>query len=652
MMTAPARKQSLAPDDLFALRFLRDAKLSPDADRVAYCLSSTESGVERLEIRLRPLSKGEEVVLPFCGVSASWPRWSPDGRALAFVGDGRLWIVPTDLGAAPRALTPPELMITDPPSWSPDGQRIVVASTGQVVVDGNKRLTSASYRGEGIGFLDGFSQSLHILDVADAAIATITTADQGCCTRPAWSPDGRNILFFASADAIPLASYSPRLMLYDVMADRSRTLLGGSWFIEAASWLPSGERIALAGSDDQSITIPNPSLWCIDLDGTLDHRMMAEPARLGGIIHHDMPSWDLTVSNAIQVIDDERALVTDLRHGRYEIVEVALAGPQRVVRPPEEPVSRLALDVGRLGKTLLVAEMSLHHPPELTVIEGHAGPPRRLTCLNTDLLASWPDFEVDTLRIPTVEGWELDGWFLRKRGQSGPLPTVLFIHGGPFSSTGHGFRYDLSMLAAAGLGVLFANFRGSAGYGDDFSRAIMGDWGGKGFPDHMATVNLAVALGLADGERLGVWGPSHGGFATSWVIGHSTRFRAAVVEAGICNLVSAYYVADMPETMVRDIGGRPDELPDLYRATSPLTFAPNATTPTLFIHGEDDLRCPISEAEQMHRALCDAGCRSELLRIADCNHLGDSCGPLPARFAQNEALLDWFVQHLLGVGQR
>ena len=240
----------------------------------------------------------------------------------------------------------------------------------------------------------------------------------------------------------------------------------------------------------------------------------------------------------------------------------------------------------------------------------------------------------------------LEGWFLSRSDREGPQPTVMFIHGGPMLATGHAFRFDFHLLASNGIAVLFANFRGSSGYGEAFLRKLVGDWGSRGFPDHMAAVDASIGRGLADPQRLGVWGPSHGGFATAWIVGHTHRFRAAIVESAAINFSTMYYLSDAAELFLCDLGGRPDEIPDVYRSRSPLTYAHRCRTPTLLLHGEDDLRCPMAEAEQFYRVLRDVGCETELVRIAGMTHVGDSIGPLAVRVAQNEALLDWFERHL------
>jgi dipeptidyl aminopeptidase/acylaminoacyl peptidase len=424
-------------------------------------------------------------------------------------------------------------------------------------------------------------------------------------------------------------------------------VLGNRWYIVDARWLPGGERVAVAAAFDSTLTIPAPGLWVVDRSGgNADFRTPGAIGNVGFRIHHDMPVWDLTHGKSITVLDQHTAFATVQKGGCVEIWRIALDGAIAVERVVGGARSCMVLDAHPAANMLLYATTDLQSPTELCRSSLSGTDEHRLTQLNDAVIARWPAIAVEPLVFKSADGTEIEAWFLRGASRSGSLPTVLFIHGGPFSSTGHAFRYDFLLLAAHGFGVLFANFRGSSGYGDAFSRAIMGNWGERGFMDHMGTVDAAIARGFADPERLGVWGPSHGGFATCWVVGHTRRFRAAVAEAAFTDFSTLYHQTDAPESFARDLGGKPHEIPDVYRALSPLTYAHRCTTPTLLLHGEDDLRCPIGEAEQFHRVLIDAGCTTELFRIPDCHHMGDSTGPLSARCAQNEALLDWFQRFL------
>jgi dipeptidyl aminopeptidase/acylaminoacyl peptidase len=194
--------------------------------------------------------------------------------------------------------------------------------------------------------------------------------------------------------------------------------------------------------------------------------------------------------------------------------------------------------------------------------------------------------------------------------------------------------------------VVFSNFRGSGGYGTEFSEKIVGRWGPMGTPDHLAAIDRAVELGAADPTRLGVYGLSHGGFATCWLLGNTDRFKAGIAENPVTNWTTAYGVGDAPSWIPLELGGSPRQAPERYAELSPLTYAHRCTTPLLFIIGESDLRCPPCEAEQYYRVLKAVGCPTAMLRLPHSNHIGTWIGPPPARNAQNEALVEWFTRHL------
>jgi len=638
-MSAP-----LEPSSLFDLRFLRDAQLSPDGKQIAYCVSETEAD-EHFGIWITSEVGGAERKIPFAG-NAAVPRWSPAGDRLAFAGNGRLHVLDLAAWEAGPPLTPADLLVQGAPSWAPEGGEIAVSLSRQNEPVGARSITGASFRVDGLGFTAGYEQHIHVTRVDRPETIQLTAGDT-CCSQPAWSPCGGTIAFLMTDAAIPLASYSPRLMLMPRSGGEPRELLGKNWFITGLWWHANAQRIVVAGDRDSDLTVPSARLWTIAVDGgTADCRTLGSPGSVGMRIHHDMPSWDLTQSSIFSQLDERFAMVSLQVGGQVRICRVALAGETDVAEVVGGECSNLILGCSAAAGRLLFARTDLHAPPELHSADLDGGSERRLTRLNDAILAAWPKMDVEEIGFVGADGVAVESWYLKDANRTGPLPTVMFVHGGPFNSTGHAFRYDLVLLASRGLGVVFSNFRGSYGYSDQYSRSVMGDWGARAFPDHMGTVDAAIARGLADPERLGVWGASHGGFATAWLVGHTHRFKAAIAEAATTNFETAYYLSDAPEAFARDFGGKPSELPDVYRSRSPLTYAHRCRTPTMMLHGEEDYRCPISEAEQFYRALLDAGCETELRRIPGCSHMGDSAGPLSARRAQNEALVDWFCPRL------
>ena len=228
-----------------------------------------------------------------------------------------------------------------------------------------------------------------------------------------------------------------------------------------------------------------------------------------------------------------------------------------------------------------------------------------------------------------------------------PYPTVLYIHGGPHWWYGNTYGTDFQMLAGAGYAVLFVNPRGSTGYGDDFATALSGKWGILDHKDILSGVDHIIEKGFADPDRLGVFGLSYGGFMTTFLIGQTHRFKAAVAENPVIDLVSEYGTSDMCIWGAESLfGGKPHEVPEVYRRCSPITYAHRCKTPTLLIQCLDDYRCPAGQSEQFYAHLKANGCHVEMIRIPGMSHTGSIDGPIYVQKAQNEALVEWMDSYV------
>ena len=247
-------------------------------------------------------------------------------------------------------------------------------------------------------------------------------------------------------------------------------------------------------------------------------------------------------------------------------------------------------------------------------------------------------------------GFTVEGWTMKPVGftEGRRYPALLNIHGGPHAQYGVGFFDEFQVYAAAGFGVIFLNPRGSQGYGEAFTRAVVGDWGGGDYADVMA--GLDEALGRApwiDPERLGVLGGSYGGFLTSWTVGHTDRFKAACSERAVNCHTSMFGTSDIGHLFnVSEVGGLPWEAPEVYRERSPLTYAKNVTTPLLIVHSEEDFRCPIEQGEQLFVALKKQGKEAVFVRFPDENHELSRSGKPRHRLERFRIILDWFTKRL------
>jgi dipeptidyl aminopeptidase/acylaminoacyl peptidase len=531
------------------------------------------------------------------------------------------------------------------PVWSPDSASIAFTAT-RAMRDRSRpyRVDRHTYRFDGIGLVEDGLTDVYVVDVESGAVRGLT--DDDCMnSEPRWSPSGDEIAYLVSFPPDEPWDFLPDLNVVSV-ADRTTRGLVGSWGgVFGAAWTQAGDRIAFVGmeaTDALDLWGHKRDLWVVDAaGGEPECRTTSVEAGVGLKIQVDLPTYpDLVIPRIVMAGDV--AYVSGQRGADVVVYRVALDGPQTVdLVSGDVGRSSYLVDVDAQGRVLAL-ETSHLDPPELTVDA------RRVTHENDDLLAQLERPTVRRLQARAEDGLETEAWALVPSAGGSPWPTVLYIHGGPHGTFGSTFMIDFHLLAAAGFAVLFHNFRGSGGYGNSFSDAIRGDWGRQGALDHHATVDEAIRVGIADPNRIGVCGYSHGGFATCWLVGTSDRFRAAVSENPVTNWSSAFGAIDSETWVEAELGGTPWDAPDRYRKYSPLSYAPTCGTPLLFIVGEADLRCLPTEAEQYYRVVKRNGVATEMLRLPNASHIGTWTGPLAVRAAQNEALIEWFTRFLLG----
>jgi dipeptidyl aminopeptidase/acylaminoacyl peptidase len=282
----------------------------------------------------------------------------------------------------------------------------------------------------------------------------------------------------------------------------------------------------------------------------------------------------------------------------------------------------------------------------------------RVTELNAPLFREVDLATVEEFSFKGADGWDIQGWIMRPKALPTPPPqagegngrrppAILEIHGGPMAMYSWSFFFEFQLLASHGYPVVFTNPRGSTGYGRAFSAAVNNDWGGKDFQDIMAGIDAAVANGWVDPDRLGVAGGSYGGYMTNWTVGHTDRFKAAVTMRCVSNLASIFGTGDLDWILTIDTM---DAVPwkDLNRLMerSPITYVEKITTPLLILHGERDLRCPISEGEQLFTALKLLGREVRMVRFEGQSHDLSRSGHPRSRTIRLRHIVSWFISHI------
>jgi dipeptidyl aminopeptidase/acylaminoacyl peptidase len=650
------RQRTIQLNDLFRFRFLQDAKLSPDGQWIAYCISHMDASQEREYFTLHLLSShtGQMRQLTSGTTHDSHPAWAPDSKHLAFYsmrsGVRQVHVMPID-GGESRQITYLPQGVGRGPVWSPDGKYIAFsarATADPVYPTKPYRVTRTIYRLDAMGYLHNAVHDLFIVPAEGGEPVNLTQDDIHNCryTAPVWSPDSQEILF-TSTFFPDEYRFFPALRVANLKGEVRDLVRDWGFAAYSALWTPDGEQVVFAGDPLDAPKHKQKHLWIVDSGGgTPECRTSGIQFAVEGALQPDMPIVARDRLTFQMDDDGANAYVPVQDGGTIQIYRIALQG--EIAYEPVVIGERACYPIAYHENRLLILSSNLYDPGNLYLVDTDGRNERQITAFNRELLAEFALPPVDNLHFLSSDGVQVEGWLLQPPGVPPPYPTILYVHGGPDHGWGHIFNFDFHMLAGAGYAVLFINYRGSTGYGDDFSLAIDGHSGELEYADLMAGVDHVIQRGQADPDCLGVCGLSYGGYMSCWIIGHTDRFRAAVPENPLTSRESWYGVSDMALSHLESVGGHVFEVPEVYRKSSPLTYAHRCTTPTLLIQGEYDLRCPPEQSEQFYTVLKATGCVVEMLRLPFSPHSGSISGPPEIRRVQNEALLDWMNRYILG----
>jgi dipeptidyl aminopeptidase/acylaminoacyl peptidase len=661
--------RSIAIDDYFQFHEVLDPQLSPDAQWLAYTVKSPILKDDKNEERIWmiPAAGGDAMPLSAEGLSSSHPRWSPDGKFIAFLsarneGKTEVWLLNRLGGDAQRLTDTPQDV--EEFAWAPDSHRLVLVlrdpspeefeaaksakdaeDKDSATADKPKDKKSKTQRPwvvdrfffklDEVGYLERRRTHLYVFDIASKSATQITSGDFDD-SEPSWSPDGK-LLAFTSNRSEPDPDRTYNSDIWTVVASNTDK---GAHPVQITTnpgtdtnptWSPDGKWITY-------VTQLNPKLF----DYGTKH--IAVSPSVGGEVKVLTRSLDRMSTQPHFSPDGSFIYFIADDDGTQNLCRVPAAGGE-ITRPIG---GRLMLYDYSLAKSGEIAALivTLDRPSELYTISG--GKLTRITHVNDGITSQLKISLGEYVHFNSKDGTVVSGYLYKPLDYTPgkKYPAILRPHGGPVWAYYAEFDHLAQLLAANGYLVLFPNPRGSSGYGEAFCRAIFADWGNKDFEDDMAMVDYAIQQGLADPDKLAVGGWSYGGISTDFIVAQTTRFKAAISGAGVANVFTTYghdqYVRDYETEL-----GRPWENKAVWEKVSPFFRVQNITTPTLFMGGDVDWNVPVIGGEQMYQALKSLGRTTELVVYPGEYHEFTTPSHIKDRL---ERYLAWYAHYVKGDG--
>ncbi|HWV34291.1 MAG TPA: S9 family peptidase [Thermomicrobiales bacterium] len=685
-------KRPITADDLKRIKLVSDPQAQPNGSLVAWTVTTIDDEGDTyagaIWIGNEDGSNARQLT---AGTSKdSSPRWSPDGTTIAFVSnrepmlalpkkhDGenkddkrkkadrkeqasgsnkpQIWTIKIDGGEARQASNHPNGAGSI--SWSPDGREIAFVASDDVTgedgfeapttkgdVADERIIRDLSYRFDGQGWRERYSHIWKV-DLASGEATQLTHGDV-FDRDPQWSPAGNSIAFVGNRRDDRKTLMATTILSVPATGGEVTALAPDDASFADPSWAPDGSRLAFVGNLGAKAGPVNKRLWTVSAGG-------------GDATSHT-DAWDTSVgdfgmsdvhagSDSRPVwLDDTTVTFLASQRGETQIFQLDLATDEvQALTTGKRRISGFTAT----AKALVYVSGTIHEPFDLFRSDRDGSNEERTSDVNRELLDEIVLSEAIDLDVTAPDGWGIQGWLLppvnRPDDGSAKSPAIVQIHGGPHGMYGYAMFHEMQLMAARGYAVIFCNPRGSAGYGENFTTCTRARWGESDMPDVIATLETAIREhDWIDADRVGVTGGSYGGYLTNWIVSHDDRFKAAVTQRCVSNFYSFFGTSDIGFNFgEHEFGGVPWADAELLLKYSPISYVDKITTPLLIIHSEQDLRCPIEQAEQMFVALKYLGREVLFVRVPDESHDLSRSGTPSRRLARLHHLVGWFDAHM------
>lgn len=654
-------KRLLTAEDLFSFESVANPVLAPNGEEAVFVKTVLKEQENTYVTNLYHLHLETKEVTQWTYDEArvSSPKWSADGKQVAFLSTrsdkNQLYVLSKNGGEA-KQLTDFEKGVSSF-LWSPCNEKIWFDSSVKeeqtFTFEEEKeehpkpyRTTRMKYQADGVGLLpaDVFKQ-VGVIDVATKEARQFTKGNHQHQLM-AVSHKGDKIVIGVNRSENLDNEFKLPLIEFDVETKEENRLIDQDGNYHSVQYSFDDQYIAFVGSDRTYENATHPKLYVYDVEnGTTTCLTEGIDAPVGDLVVAD--AQQSTSGRIVSWTDRNDLYFTLSTMGDVRLYYADLEGAIYPASPEKEHIYDYSL--AKDGEFAIVGISTPTHPGELYKQSMTTGEREPLTTYNEAFLEEVTLVEPEAIVYKSVKDWDVHGWLLKPAGfeEGKKYPLIVEVHGGPATMYANSFFHEMQLLAAKGYGVVYVNPRGSHGYSQQFVDAVRHDYGGGDYADIMAGLDHVIAENdWIDTDRLGVTGGSYGGFMTNWIVGHTNRFKAAVTQRSISNWVSFYGVSDIGYYFSEWQHGADMTDVDKLWDFSPLKYVENVETPLLILHSENDLRCPMEQAEQLFITLKRMGKETELVRFPNEDHNLSRTGTPNLRIARLNEIADWFERYV------